>query len=346
MEDGFAVRVHGAERHGHADADTTAGRGTACRFMDRHEVRRRTAADIAQAHVRDLAMEAKSQVKFLTYGFDLDRGTGALPGQGARERDIIEVHREAHGHIPDDIVNVSEDNVLPIPRHDQRPGRPHPERELVRVVLFTDLEGSTSLLHERGSRRSCVATLRARPDHPAARVALPGRGRDAHRRRDCRYWRNRRPRRSDAARERSSVEFGAGGARDRGVRGRSRYVSAAPRAADAVRIGHGRRRAQRIGSAFTTPTTRRLRLRRRTWARHQADRATPCFWADGEGQPNSSARPGRSDVVRDQGVEKGSSSSTWTCAALVAGRARAEAAGVRQELVRGSCVGHGPRLRC
>ena len=43
-------------------------------FMDRHDVPGVSAEDVAQAHLADLAAEAKHGVRFLTYWFDPDRG--------------------------------------------------------------------------------------------------------------------------------------------------------------------------------------------------------------------------------------------------------------------------------
>ena len=41
-------------------------------FMDRHDVPGVTAEQVAQAHLSDLAMEAKHGVRFLAYWFDAD----------------------------------------------------------------------------------------------------------------------------------------------------------------------------------------------------------------------------------------------------------------------------------
>ncbi len=119
-------------------------------FMDRHDVPGATAADIAEAHVRDLAMEARHDVQFLTYWFDLERGTAFCLAKAPASRNMIEVHREAHGQIPNDIITVSEDNVLRFLGTISDPVDHTQRTSSFRVILFTDLEGSTSLLQERG----------------------------------------------------------------------------------------------------------------------------------------------------------------------------------------------------
>ena len=44
-------------------------------FMDRHDLEHTTAADIAVAHQKDLEIQERYGVKFLTYWFDQQRGT-------------------------------------------------------------------------------------------------------------------------------------------------------------------------------------------------------------------------------------------------------------------------------
>ena len=45
-------------------------------FMDRHDMRDVTAEAIAAAHHRDLEVQDKYGVKYMTYWFDQQRGTG------------------------------------------------------------------------------------------------------------------------------------------------------------------------------------------------------------------------------------------------------------------------------
>ena len=44
-------------------------------YMDRHELAGTTAEEVAQAHLKDLAIQDRYGVKFLTYWFDEARGT-------------------------------------------------------------------------------------------------------------------------------------------------------------------------------------------------------------------------------------------------------------------------------
>jgi len=118
-------------------------------FMDRHDVPGVKAEDVAQAHMSDLAAEAKHGVKFLAYWFDPDQGEAFCLAQALEAESLTAVHRETHGLIPNEIISVSEDNILrflgkitgPV---EQATGNPF------RAILFTDLEGSTSLLDSVG----------------------------------------------------------------------------------------------------------------------------------------------------------------------------------------------------
>src|SRR5437763_16717349 len=74
--------------------------------MDRHDMPGMTAESIAEAHRKDLEIQDKYGVKYMTYWFDHQRGTGFClvdaPDAATAER----VHREGHGDIATDIIPV------------------------------------------------------------------------------------------------------------------------------------------------------------------------------------------------------------------------------------------------
>jgi class 3 adenylate cyclase len=119
-------------------------------FMDRHEVPDATPEQVAQAHAADLALEAKHDVQFLTYWFDPDRGRAFCLAKAAAPANMKAVHQEAHGLIPNEIISVSEDNVLRFLGTINDPADNTEASNSFRVILFTDLEGSTTMLQERG----------------------------------------------------------------------------------------------------------------------------------------------------------------------------------------------------
>lgn len=119
-------------------------------FMDRHYVPGATAEMVAQAHLSDLQMEAKYGVQFLAYWFDADRGEVFCLANAPRGETLEAVHREAHGLIPNEIIGVSEDNVLRFLGRIGEPTDASPQLNPFRTIVFTDLEGSTPLLQAVG----------------------------------------------------------------------------------------------------------------------------------------------------------------------------------------------------
>ena len=75
-------------------------------YMDRHYVEGATRHAVADAHQKDLALQDKYNVKFLTYWFDEMRCTAFCLIE-APNRDTIErAHDEAHGLVPNEIIEV------------------------------------------------------------------------------------------------------------------------------------------------------------------------------------------------------------------------------------------------
>ena len=118
-------------------------------FMDRHDVPGASAEQVAQAHLSDLRVEAKYGVQFLSYWFDADNGQAFCLAKASKPEDMQAVHAEAHGLSASEIISVSEDNILrffgKINNSVETQGT-----NAFRAILFTDLEGSTSLLQDAG----------------------------------------------------------------------------------------------------------------------------------------------------------------------------------------------------
>jgi len=78
-------------------------------FIDTHKnVEGLTAETVTGAHAMDLAVQEKHDVKYLQYWFNADTGrvyclVDAPSAEAARE-----VHREAHGLLADEILEVNE----------------------------------------------------------------------------------------------------------------------------------------------------------------------------------------------------------------------------------------------
>ena len=78
-------------------------------FMDTHShIEGLTADAVAQAHAADLKTQAKYRVKYLRYWFDETNGKVFCLIEAPNKEAAIAVHREAHGLLADEIVEVKE----------------------------------------------------------------------------------------------------------------------------------------------------------------------------------------------------------------------------------------------
>ena len=127
-------------------------------YMDRHNLKGAKPADVAAAHVADLRTQEKYNVKFLTYWFDPDAGRAFCLVDAPAIEDVAAVHREAHGLVGDDIIEVNTGAVeeflgkiegTAASAQNFEPSRP-PEDSAFRTVLFTDMEGSTEQTQRLG----------------------------------------------------------------------------------------------------------------------------------------------------------------------------------------------------
>ena len=120
-------------------------------FLDRHDAPGATAAEIAAAHELDLAVQEKYRVRYVTYWFDEDQGTVFCLAEGPDRESLEAVHRDAHGLVADNIIEVGEGPInafmgaLPL----------HPAGDVyvesaVRAIVFTDLCDSTRQTQELG----------------------------------------------------------------------------------------------------------------------------------------------------------------------------------------------------
>jgi hypothetical protein len=125
-------------------------------FMDRHDTPGASAQEVAQAHARDVELSAKYGVKFLSYWFDEEHGGVYCFAKAAGSEDVTAVHQESHGLLPNEIISVSEDDVLRFLGGIQDPADYSELKSPFRAILFTDLEGSTSLLQEVGESEFMV----------------------------------------------------------------------------------------------------------------------------------------------------------------------------------------------
>jgi class 3 adenylate cyclase len=121
-------------------------------YMDRHYIEGATRHAIADAHQKDLALQDKYHVKFLTYWFDEMRSTAFCLIEAPNREAIEHAHDEAHGSVPNEVLEVDSavvdaflGRIKDPPRVDASPGKAGeiPIDSGFRAIMFTDLKDST-----------------------------------------------------------------------------------------------------------------------------------------------------------------------------------------------------------
>jgi class 3 adenylate cyclase len=121
-------------------------------FLDVHRnMHDATEEEVRQAHISDLQAQEAHGVKYLKYWFDKKRGTVCCLIEAPNKEACHATHREAHGMVAEQIINVenemitaflgggTEDDLGAVLYVDGA------QDTAYRVILFTDIVGSTSL---------------------------------------------------------------------------------------------------------------------------------------------------------------------------------------------------------
>lgn len=78
-------------------------------FMDIHKaVDGLSAQAVAEAHKKDLETQGKYGVKYLKYWYNEKDGTVFCLSEAPNSDAAVRVHKEAHGLMPDEIIEVKE----------------------------------------------------------------------------------------------------------------------------------------------------------------------------------------------------------------------------------------------
>jgi hypothetical protein len=124
-------------------------------YMDRHDLPGATAADIATAHLRDLEVQERFGVRFVTYWFEEEAGSGFCLIEGPDKESVEAAHRASHGMLPLNVVEVDEASIRGFfgRLNTHPPGEPYVESAF-RAILFTDMVDSTRLTQQLGDREA------------------------------------------------------------------------------------------------------------------------------------------------------------------------------------------------
>ena len=126
-------------------------------FMDHHDIRDATAEAVAAAHQQDLSVQAKHSCRGLTYWFDEHRGTAFCLIEAPSEAAVRAMHREAHGLIPNVIIEVRASAVAGFLGRVSDPdgAAANPIREAgFRALMFTDMASSTEMTNVLGDAKA------------------------------------------------------------------------------------------------------------------------------------------------------------------------------------------------
>jgi class 3 adenylate cyclase len=129
-------------------------------YMDRHYIEGATAHAVALAHTADRAVQQRFGVTFRTYWFDEPRGTAFCLVDAPDPATMTQAHREAHGLVPNEIIEVDPTVVEAFLGRVSDPVPPDAATlattidAAFRVVMFTDLKDSTLMTSQMGDTRA------------------------------------------------------------------------------------------------------------------------------------------------------------------------------------------------
>lgn len=132
-------------------------------YMDRHYIEGATQHAVADAHQKDLALQDKYNIKFLTYWFDEARCTAFCLIEAPNRNTIEQAHNEAHGSVPNEVLEVDPSVVDAFLGRIKDPPRLDPSDAKsagiamdagFRAIMFTDLKDSTLMTTLYGDTRA------------------------------------------------------------------------------------------------------------------------------------------------------------------------------------------------
>lgn len=128
-------------------------------YMDRHIMKDATAKAVADAHSKDLKLQEKFGVKLMTYWFDEARGSAFCLMDAPEKERVNQLHAEAHGSVPNKIIEVDPQTVAAFlgriedPAPPATTGQPAADTSVdpaFRVIMFTDMQDSTAMTTRLG----------------------------------------------------------------------------------------------------------------------------------------------------------------------------------------------------
>ena len=122
-------------------------------FLDRHDMVEQSAEETAMLHLKDLEIQDKYGVKFLTYWYDAERHTTFCLVDAPDKETADRVHAEAHGYVANEMIPVDLSAVEAFLGRVQDPpsAKTAPiDDTAFRAIMFTDMVGSTEMTAQLG----------------------------------------------------------------------------------------------------------------------------------------------------------------------------------------------------
>jgi class 3 adenylate cyclase len=115
-------------------------------YIDRHDAPGVSPQDLADAHLLDVSVEERHDVRYHTYWFDPDNGAIFCLAEGPSKEAVEAVHRESHGLLASTILEIDATAPLneffgSLPSYPV--GTPY-TAPAMRAILFTDVCGSVA----------------------------------------------------------------------------------------------------------------------------------------------------------------------------------------------------------
>lgn len=129
-------------------------------YIDIHELPGVTPEEVAKVHEEDLKTQDKYGVKYRKYWLNEECGRAFCLVEAPSEKVAAHVHREAHGHIAEKIIEVQPEladaflggGEIDAAGAVQRSDGSHDSA--IRTVLFTDIVASTAMTQRLGDERA------------------------------------------------------------------------------------------------------------------------------------------------------------------------------------------------
>ena len=126
-------------------------------YMDRHESPGLTEVEAAEGHKEDMKVQHKYGCKAFTYWFDAEKGIGFCLIDAPNKEAVIKMHDEAHGGVPNQIIEVNLNIVEAFLGRIKDPDA-HDEAELLtlidpafRIIMATEIKNAALIKSKFGN---------------------------------------------------------------------------------------------------------------------------------------------------------------------------------------------------